>query len=170
MARHFEDFMKGAQVTEPEQRLIALRNLVDKDVGQIIKYINDIEEMTRLKNQKNTHKRWRLKKYPRPHIQMGKNPAKFALDSGASLFYICVTEYNKMNPKLKLQKDTVWVYAWMSKEPLLCLGQFRSALTYKKRTVEAQIHVSDGPETADYLLNLLTAERLKLGEILYKIY
>ncbi|KAJ1109809.1 hypothetical protein NDU88_007167 [Pleurodeles waltl] len=34
---YFEDFMKGPQVTDPGQQLIALRNLFGKEVGQIIK-------------------------------------------------------------------------------------------------------------------------------------
>ncbi|KAJ1113426.1 hypothetical protein NDU88_001672 [Pleurodeles waltl] len=33
----FKDFMKGSQVTDPVQQLIALRNLIGKEVGQIIK-------------------------------------------------------------------------------------------------------------------------------------
>ena len=32
----FEEFMKGSQITNPEQHLIALRNLVGKEVGQQI--------------------------------------------------------------------------------------------------------------------------------------
>ncbi|KAJ1113847.1 hypothetical protein NDU88_002088 [Pleurodeles waltl] len=33
----FKDFMKGSQVTHPVQQLIALRNLIGTEVGQIIK-------------------------------------------------------------------------------------------------------------------------------------
>ena len=42
-------------------------------------------------------------------------------------------------------------------------------LTYKERTVTAQIHVIDGPEAVDGLLSLPTTERLQLIEILYKV-
>ncbi|KAJ1117524.1 hypothetical protein NDU88_005723 [Pleurodeles waltl] len=35
--KDFEDFMKGSQVTDPVQQLIALRNIIGKEVGQIIK-------------------------------------------------------------------------------------------------------------------------------------
>lgn len=110
----------------------------------------------------------RLKKYPRLDLKMDTHLAKLVLDSVASLNYISVADYKKMSPPPHLHKAAVRVYTWMSKEPLPCLGQFQTNLTYKDRTIPARIHVIDGPE-ADCLLSLPTAERLRIVEILYKV-
>ena len=88
---------------------------------------------------------------------MGNHLTTFILDKGASLNYICATQYNR-SPKPRLHKAAVRVYTWMSKEPLPCLGKFQTTLTYKERT-----------EAADCLLSLPMAECLKLIKILYKV-
>ncbi|KAJ1115492.1 hypothetical protein NDU88_003716 [Pleurodeles waltl] len=73
-----------------------------------------------------------------------------------------------MNPKPTLYKAAVQVYMLMSKDPLPCLGQFQTPLTYKDGTIQAQIHVIKEPK-AICLLSLPTSERLRLVEILYLV-
>ncbi|XP_078520471.1 uncharacterized protein LOC144785447 [Lissotriton helveticus] len=109
-----------------------------------------------------------LKKYPRLHIKVGNHHTKFVMDSGASLNYIPVTEYERMRPKPTLAHAPVRVYTWMSKKPLQCLGKFPTTLAHDNVTIDAVIHVIKGPE-ADCLLSLPTAERLRLVEILFKV-
>ena len=61
----FEDFMKGSQITDPEQCLIALRNLVRKEAGQIIKELpqgtaTSYHEVQEALNKRFQHKKNRL--------------------------------------------------------------------------------------------------------------
>ncbi|XP_078506423.1 uncharacterized protein LOC144764712 [Lissotriton helveticus] len=72
-----------------------------------------------------------------------------------------------MKNRPKLEPAAVRIFTWMCRKPLPCLGRFHTTLTFKNRKIPAYVHVVEGPDFADCLLSLPTAERLKLVELLY---
>ncbi|XP_053398171.1 uncharacterized protein LOC128556631 [Mercenaria mercenaria] len=89
---------------------------------------------------------------------------KFLLDTGSSVNILDQETYNKINPKPKLQKPNMEVFAYGTDSHVKLLGKFVTTVETKQKYTTAEILVTEG-KSGNLLSHLTSVELQVIPEI-----
>ncbi|XP_053380302.1 uncharacterized protein K02A2.6-like [Mercenaria mercenaria] len=98
----------------------------------------------------------------RPYVSalVNGHNVKFLIDTGSSVNVLDQETYNKMNPKPKLQKPNLKVFAYGTDSHVKLLGKFVTTVETKQKYTTAEILVTEGK--SGNLLSYLTSVELQV--------
>ncbi|KAK7099608.1 hypothetical protein V1264_003723 [Littorina saxatilis] len=102
-----------------------------------------------------------IHKTPVVHATICDTQIPFIVDTGATVNVLSWSVFSKLRPQATLHNPCPLIYAFGSKTPLPMKGFFMTDITFRQKTVNAKIYITDTEGTGN-LLSAETAQALKI--------